>query len=96
MQTLMKCSVMLYFIWIFTVCQSIRLGVFHNDSKTHISFYYPSYFSYVVGTQINHLNEMVILGTHKVGFDGVMNLTLHSLYFTVIQIAIVFDHVFCH
>ena len=41
MLTLMKCSIMLHFIWVFTVCQSIRLGVFSiqrnikPDGKIH-------------------------------------------------------------
>ena len=30
-QTLMKCSIMLHFIWVFTVCQSTSLGVSRTE-----------------------------------------------------------------
>ena len=43
MQTLMKCSIMLHFIWIFTVCQSTHLGVSHIQRVKHglYVFYFP-------------------------------------------------------
>ena len=49
LQILMKCSIMLYFIWVFTVCESTRLGgsrvqrvnKLNNDEHTSkITFYF--------------------------------------------------------
>ena len=38
MQTLMKCSIMLHFIWVFTVCQSTRLEVSSTQMSHDMRF----------------------------------------------------------
>ena len=48
MQTLMKCRFMLYFIWVFTVCQSIRLGVSKLYTIVNTRFYTPPHDNCVV------------------------------------------------
>ena len=65
-QTQMKCSIMLHFIWVFTVCQSTHLEVssitLPNHTQGHINPLYSDGFSHnidtiCIGLSILHFEE---------------------------------------